>query len=226
MQAMILAAGRGERLRPITETIPKPLIEVGNSMLIEYHLQNLARSDFTNIVINVSYLSELIEEKIGDGRQYGLNIHYSVELGGPYGTAAGIANAMPLFVEDQIIVVNGDIFTDFDFDELTLPENSLAHLVLVPNPRHNSSGDFALQNGNVKNKSLTDKDTWTFSGIGCYEKSIFENLQPSQTELGPVLNQLIEQGRVTTQTHTSMWVDVGTVERLELARSLANDARP
>ncbi len=225
IQAMILAAGKGERLRPLTETLPKPLIDVGNAMLIEHHLIKLANSNFTNIIINVSYLYELIENKLGDGRQYELNISYSREIGGAFGTAAGIANALPLFNSDSLLVINGDIYTDYNFANISIADNSLAHLILVPNPPHNPLGDFAFKNGNVTNDKNEGENCWTFSGIGCYRKEVFDDLPADTRELAPVLRDLIDKNQATAEIHDSLWIDVGTIERLESARIAAVDSK-
>jgi len=172
---MILAAGRGERLRPLTDETPKPLIKVAVKSLIEYHLENLANAVFKRIVINTAWLSGKIHQQLGDGSNYGASISYSDE-GEALETAGGIINALPLLGDKPFLVVNGDIWCDFDFS--TLPElnnSTQAHLVLVNNPDHNQKGDFALQDNLIKN---TGKPMYTFSGIGIYSASFFAEQQP------------------------------------------------
>ena len=171
MKAMILAAGYGKRMRPLTDTTPKPLLTVQDKPLIVYHLEALARADFCEVVINLSWLGEQIRERLGDGAQWGVRIEYSEEAQA-LETAGGIQQALPLLGE-RFIVVNGDIFTDFDFAVLR-PLGNLAHLVLVENPQHNAPGDFALAGARVKN---TGRPMYTFSGIAQYQRAFFDGLE-------------------------------------------------
>lgn len=168
MNAMILAAGRGERLRPYTDNCPKPLLEVNAKPLIEYHLQALANAGIKTVVINTSWLAALIQQRLDNGKRYGLSIIYSHEQHA-LETAGGIAQALPK-LDDQFIVINGDIFTDYPLHHLT-PINTHAHLILVDNPTHNPQGDFALDNGLIHNHS---EQRYTFSGIAIYQKRFFK----------------------------------------------------
>lgn len=207
MNAMILAAGRGERLRPYTDSCPKPLLEVKGKALIEYHLEALVKAGIRSVVINVSWLAEMIEDRLGDGSRFGLQIHYSVEKEA-LETAGGIVQALPL-LEDRFIVVNGDVFTDYDFSRLTNIESD-AHLVLVDNPDHNSAGDFSLQKGMVGNEQ---ERCFTFAGIAVYRKRFFRGLIRGKQALAPLLRQGAENELVSGEVFEGQWTDVGTVER-------------
>jgi MurNAc alpha-1-phosphate uridylyltransferase len=221
MEAMLLAAGRGQRLRPLTDTIPKPLIQVGNQALVEHHLLELAKQGFTHVVINTSYLSEMIVDFIGDGSRFGIEVSYSLEPDGPIGTAAGIHNALGLFNTDQDIkVINGDIYTDFNFKSFSKPEGSLIHLLLVPNPAHNPQGDFRISGNSVHPVKEDLGESYTYSGIGIFEKKLFGILPDECKELGDLIRHLVPSGKVTAEVYTSTWIDVGTIDRLEQARKI------
>ena len=212
MKAMILAAGRGERLRPLTDEIPKPLIKVCGKSLIEYHLENLAKAGFKEIIINTAWLAEKIHLQLGDGSDYGVRIHYSDE-GEALETAGGIINALPLFGDEPFIVVNGDIWCDFDFSTLTaLGKNIQSHLVLVNNPAHNQQGDFALQDKLIKN---TGDHMYTFSGIGVYTKHFFAGMDTGIAPLAPLIRKKCDNNLVSGQLYDGLWTDVGTMERLQ-----------
>jgi MurNAc alpha-1-phosphate uridylyltransferase len=173
MYAMILAAGRGERLRPLTDNTPKPLLEAGKQKLIEHHLHALSAAGFSDVIINISHLGRQIIDALGDGSRYQLNIHYSDERKAVLETGGGIFKALPFLKSDPFLVINGDIWTDFDLSLLPEKIDSLAHLVLVKNPEHHPQGDFTLQDGRVyekKNRQLS----WTFSGMGIYSHSFFD----------------------------------------------------
>lgn len=228
-KAMILAAGRGERMRPLTDTIPKPLLRAGNHMLIEYHLQNLAQAGFNHVIINHAYLGHVIEAALGDGQRYGLHITYSQESV-VLETAGGIANALPLLTDtaanQPFLVVNADIYCQLDFATLlialqhlhTHPDNDLAHLVLVDNPPHHSAGDFFLQQDRL---TLTGHHTLTFSGIGAYHPKLFDPVASgSATKLSPLLRQAISANKVSGEHYQGMWMDIGTPERLEILDKL------
>jgi MurNAc alpha-1-phosphate uridylyltransferase len=219
MKAMILAAGRGERLRPLTDEIPKPLIKAGGMALIEYHLDNLADAGFKDVIINTAWHAEKIHELLEDGKRYGVHIHYSDE-GTALETAGGIINALPLLGDEPFLVVNGDVWCHFDFTELPeLEAGREAHLILVDNPDHNEKGDFALENGLVRNSGDT---MHTYSGIGIYHPAFFAGQQPGVLPLAPVLRKKCEQGLVSGQLYGGLWTDVGTIERLqELEKQLA-----
>ncbi len=224
-KAMILAAGRGERMRPLTDTVPKPLLKAGSYTLIEYQLKNMARAGFSDIVINHAYLGEMIENALGQGERYGVNIQYSPEEN-VLETAGGIANALPLLTDESstmpFLVVNADIYCDMDY-ALLLPtmhmmrsnmSQQLAHLVLVDNPPHHAAGDFALQGDRVM---LTGNSKLTFSGIGIYQPPLFNDIEPGlAAKLAPVLRQAMQAEKVSGEYFSGQWVDVGTPERLEL----------
>ncbi|WP_376696995.1 N-acetylmuramate alpha-1-phosphate uridylyltransferase MurU [Wenzhouxiangella sp. EGI_FJ10305] len=212
MRAMILAAGRGERLRPLTDNTPKPLIEVGGKPLIVHHLERLAAAGFEDVVINLGWLGGQIAERLEDGRILGLQIRYSQEPPGALETAGGIVEALPLLGEKPFLVVSADVMTDYPFGRLREIELAgQAHLVLVDNPPHHRVGDFGLESGRVyagNGKRLT------FSGIAVFEPSLFAGLSPGRRPLRPVLEQAIAAGRVGGEHYAGMWADIGTPERL------------
>lgn len=211
MRAMILAAGRGERMRPLTDSTPKPLLHVGDKRLIEYHLEALAEAGFCEVVINHAHLGEQIEQVLGDGRRYGLSIHYSPE-GEALETGGGIFRALPLLGEGSFVVVNGDIWCDYPFAALRGVETNGAHLVLVPNPPQHPQGDFLLQHGEVSDAG--EGERYTFSGIGLYHPSLFEGCEPGAFALAPLLRRAMAQGRVSGELFEGRWFDIGTPERL------------
>ncbi len=212
MKAMILAAGRGERLRPLTDKTPKPLIKVAGKSLIETHLQNLSATGFKEIVINTAWLAEKIHQQLGDGTNYGVTIQYSDEAEA-LETAGGIINALPLLGEEPFLVVNGDIWCNFDFSTLTeLKPHSQAHLLLVNNPDHNQKGDFALQDNLIKN---TGDPMYTFSGIGIYCAAFFAGQKTGALPLAPIIRSKCEAGLVSGQYYNGGWTDVGSIERLQ-----------
>jgi len=210
MKAMILAAGRGERLRPLTDSTPKPLLEVRGKPLIVYHLEALARAGFSEIVINLSWLGEQIRDRLGAGEAFGVRIAYSEE-GTALETAGGILKALPLLGE-RFVVVNADIFTDYNFSCLR-EAASAAHLVLVDNPGHNPGGDFGLDGATVINHG---ESMHTFSGIAQYHRSFFAGLEPGKQALAPMLRAAIDRGQVSGELFRGEWTDIGTAERLAL----------
>ncbi len=211
MRAMILAAGRGERMRPLTDHTPKPLLLIGGKPLIVWHLERLAKAGYKEIVINHAHLGEQIESTLGSGGSFGLHIQYSPEKTA-LETAGGIANALPLLGENPFLVVNGDVFCEIDFANLHLDKDKLAHLVLVDNPPQHSQGDFALENSKVKNMG-TQK--LTFSGIGVYHPDLFSNIRHGEAaKLAPLLRQAMAEEKVTGQYFQGVWHDIGTPERL------------
>jgi N-acetyl-alpha-D-muramate 1-phosphate uridylyltransferase len=217
MKAMILAAGRGERLRPHTDIIPKPLIQVGKHRLIEYHLLNLASAGIKDIVINISWLADQIREALGDGSNYSLNITYSDEGDEALETAGGIINALPLLGDEAFIVINGDIWCDYDLSSLANRQmDHEAHLVLVNNPEHNPEGDFALEQDLIKN---TGDRKLTYSGIGLYTREFFAETDPGKKALAPILRKKSELNKVSGEYYNGQWVDIGTIERLAQLRS-------
>ncbi len=211
MKAMILAAGRGERMRPLTDTVPKPLLETGGRSLIEYHLLALARAGVTDIVINHAHLGAQIEARLGDGARYGVRIAYSPENERGLETGGGILRALPLLGAEPFIVVNADIWTDYPFARLPHAPRALAHLVLVPNPAHHPTGDFTLAGDRVDNDAGARH---TFSGIGVYRPEMFDDCAPGAFPLAPLLRAAAERGAVSGELYTGDWMDIGTPERL------------
>ena len=218
MKAMILAAGRGERMRPLTDRTPKPLLQVGGKPLIVWHLERLAAAGFRAIVINHAHLGEQIEVLLGDGSAFGLSITYSPEPPGALETAGGIANALPLLGDDPFLVVNGDTFCDWNFAQaaFALNTNDLAHLVMVANPEHHPSGDFALDQGRLTAPRLTPHASrLTYSGIGIYRPELFANVERgARAKLLPLLLAAMSAGKISGQFHAGRWEDVGTPQRL------------
>ncbi|UQI30672.1 nucleotidyltransferase family protein [Pseudomonas bijieensis] len=218
MKAMILAAGKGERMRPLTLTTPKPLIRVGGIPLIEYHLRALARAGFTEIVINHAWLGQQIEDHLGDGSRFGVSIRFSPE-GEPLETGGGIFRALPLLGDEAFVVVNGDIWTDYDFSALRRPLKGLAHLVLVDNPEHHPDGDFILADGKVHD-GQTPADNLTYSGIAVLHPRLFDGCTGGAFKLAPLLRAAMAEGRVSGEHLKGHWVDVGTHERLAQVETL------
>lgn len=221
---MILAAGRGERMRPLTDSCPKPLLEVAGKPLIVWHIERLVAAGFRDLVINHAHLGHLLEGRLGDGRLFGAQIAWSAEPPGALETAGGIANALPLLGDAPFAVVNGDIWCDFDAQRLArtaaaLEANALAHLLLVHNPTHNPAGDFCLAADRVVPEGET---RYTFSGIGIYRPALFAGIvRGDRAKLAPLLRDAITHGRVRGELHAGRWVDVGTPGRLaELDREL------
>ena len=218
---MILAAGRGERMRPLSDAVPKVLLEVQGKPLIVRTIEALASTGVMEIVINHAHLGHMIEGALGDGRRYGVAIRYSSE-GEALETAGGIAKALPLLGSEPFLAVNGDIFCDFDFSSLvTRPSGSdLAHLVLVANPTHHPQGDFSLHGSRVADAG---QPKWTFAGIGVYQPVLFAGIKPgAKGQLAPLLRAAMARGLVSGQVHRGEWHDVGTPQRLaELNASVA-----
>jgi MurNAc alpha-1-phosphate uridylyltransferase len=211
MKAIVLAAGRGERMRPLTDTTPKPLLPVAGKPLIGYHLEALVRAGIRDVVINLSWLGHRIRETLGDGRDYGVNIQYSDEGPVALETGGGIFNAMALLGSGPFLVVNGDTWTDFDLSTLELDREALARLVLVPNPPHNTRGDFGIEGNSVVER---DTDRYTYSGIGMYRPEFFEGCEPGRFPLLPLLRRAIAAGKLRGQVHRGVWLDIGTPDRL------------
>jgi MurNAc alpha-1-phosphate uridylyltransferase len=215
MRAMILAAGRGERLRPLTDSTPKPLLEAGGKQLIEYHLEHLAIAGFREVVINLSHLADSIRDALGDGSTWGLRIRYSPEPPGALGTGGGIKQALPLLGEAPFAVINGDVFTSYPLARLRAIKCDHSHLVLVPNPAHHPNGDFALQCGYV---SEDGQPRYTFSGISVYHPRFFESAPVGDFSVVPMLQAAMSVQQVTGQLFKGVWHDIGTLERLEALR--------
>jgi MurNAc alpha-1-phosphate uridylyltransferase len=231
MKAMILAAGRGERMRPLTDTCPKPLLSVGGQPLIAWHLQRLAAAGFREVVINHAHLGAQIEAALQTGAAWRLSIRYSPEPAGALETAGGIANALPLLGDAPFLVINGDIFCDWNLARATtcLAESDIAHLVLVDNPAQHPQGDFALHDGRVSEKVGADDtaNQLTFAGIGVYRPALFSTVTRGQpAKLAPLLRTAMANGQVSGERHPGCWVDVGTPQRLaELDAQLARTGR-
>lgn len=211
---MILAAGRGERMRPLTDTTPKPLLEVGGKPLIVWHIEKLAKAGFEEIIINIAHLGDKIPQALGDGSRWGVKLHFSDEQNeGALESAGGVVKALPLLGNEPFLVVNGDVWCDYEFNSsYELGDGILAHLILVPNPEHNQKGDFSIKkdmvssDGNVK---------YTFSGIGYYSPSLFKYLEYGKRGLGDLLRDTMLHDAVSGEIYKGIWHDIGTPERLE-----------
>ncbi|WP_304412647.1 N-acetylmuramate alpha-1-phosphate uridylyltransferase MurU [Thiomicrorhabdus sp. Milos-T2] len=223
IKAMILAAGRGKRLRPITDTTPKPLVPVCGKPLIEYHIEKLAKAGVNEIIINHAWLGEKIEAQLGDGARWNVKIYYSAEPEGGLETAGGIINALPLLGDKPFLVINGDVYCEMEFDSLVNKAKSLAemngqistenmgHLVLVPNPAHNLKGDFGLD---AQNKVEAQGD-YTFAGISILRPELFNGMEVDFVPLAPILRQAMQNKKISGQLEYGLWSDVGTLERLQ-----------
>jgi MurNAc alpha-1-phosphate uridylyltransferase len=212
MKAMILAAGRGKRMMPLTEKLPKPMLKVNDRPLLAYHIERLKRAGITDIVVNLAWCGDKIIEYFADGRDFGVNIKYCQEQEGGLETAGGIINALPYLVDkhDDFIVINGDIFTDYDVNSLKQLQLSKgeAHIVLVENPPHNAEGDFCLAH------QVVNTQKYTFSGIGLYNKDFFDLKMAGVLALGPLLRSGLKAGIVSTELYLGLWSDIGTPQRL------------
>lgn len=223
MRAMILAAGLGKRMQPLTADLPKPLLKVADKSLIEHQLDRLAAAGVESVVINHFYLGNMIEEALGDGSQFGLEIQYSKEAI-RLETAGGIIKALPKLKDDSFIVVNSDIWTDFDFSTLQEVDGDdrLAHLVLVENADHNPHGDFYIDdNGRVHEDHDAADARLTFSGISVMHKNLFKDLPIQPRSFVPLLQEAMQADKVSGEVHTGLWIDVGTPERLQKVNKLA-----
>ena len=217
MKAMILAAGKGERLRPLTLHTPKPLLPVAGQPLIEYHLQALAAGGFDELVINHAWLGEQIVARLGDGSVWGLQIRYSAEEQ-PLETGGGILRALPLLGDEPFLLVNGDVFSDFPFARLRRPLAGLAHLVLVDNPAHHPAGDFILHEGLARSEGPGQR--LTYSGIGVLHPRLFDGCQAGAFKLAPLLREAMREGLVSAEYYAGRWIDVGSPERLAEVEAL------
>lgn len=214
MKAMILAAGRGARMRPLSDATPKPLLALRGKPLIAYHLERLAKVGIRDVVINTGWLGDQFEQTLGDGKRYGVRISWSHEGWPALDTGGGIFQALPLLGEDEFLVVNGDVYIEgFDFRRLarmTLPGQDLAHLVLVPNPTHNPKGDFGFLAGRIVDAG----PSYTFSGVSLLHPTLFEGSPRGAFKLAPLLRRAMGRGQVTAELFSGRWSDVGTPERL------------
>lgn len=212
MKAMILAAGRGTRMAPLTDTCPKPLLKVGGKPLIVHHIEKLAQAGFVDIVINHAWLGGLIEQELGSGAQFSVNIQYSPEPDGGLETAGGVLQALPLLGDSPFLLVNGDVWTDWDYAQALAQQNmqDLAWLWLVDNPEHHPHGDFALQGDRV-----LDQPELTFSGLSVLHPNLFRGLSAGKSKLAPLLRAAMQSNQVGGEKLNGSWVDVGTPERLQ-----------
>jgi N-acetyl-alpha-D-muramate 1-phosphate uridylyltransferase len=208
---MVMAAGRGERMRPITDTLPKPLVPVAGKPLIGYHLERLARAGIKEVVINLSWLGDRIKAALGDGRAYGLSIAYSEEGPVPLETGGGIFKALSLLGTGPFLVVNGDTWSDIDYAHLALEDEADGRIVLVHNPTHNTRGDFGLEGDIVVDR---EADRFTYSGVGIYRPGFFAGCSPGRFPMLPLMKRAIAARALRGQLHRGEWCDVGTPERL------------
>jgi MurNAc alpha-1-phosphate uridylyltransferase len=211
MKAMLLAAGRGERMRPLTDVTPKPLLPVAGKPLIAWHLLKLASAGVSDVVINLSWLGEQIAAALGDGSEQGVRIHYSREPWPALETGGGIRQALPLLGDEPFLLVNGDVYTDVDFSALRLVPGDLAQLVLVPNPPHHPEGDFHFSDGRITGRG---GERLTYSGIAMLHPALLAASEPGRFPLLPWLLKALEADRLGGQRHEGLWIDVGTPERL------------
>ena len=213
MKAMILCAGRGERMRPLTDTTPKPLLEVKGKPLLVWHLEKLQKNGFKEVVINIAHLGYKIPEVIGDGSKWNLKITYSDEQDeGALESAGGIIKALPTLGDDTFLVLNGDVFCDYEFETNFDLEENLAHLILVPNPEHNEDGDFGLKDGTILNDG---ESRYTFSGMGYYSPKLFKELSYGKAALAPILREAIKKEKISGELFKNIWHDIGTPKRLK-----------
>lgn len=217
MKAMILAAGHGTRMRPLTDHTPKPLLKVGDKPLIVWHIEKLANAGYEDIVINIGWLGEQIPAALGDGKRWQVNLHYSNEQQeGVLETAGGIIKALPLLGSTPFLVINGDIWCDYPCTSFILPDKDLGHLVLVNNPPHHPDGDFILQQHRVLNDASSQPaPRHTFSGIGFYRPEMFSELSYGKRPLAPILRQAMRDNLLSGELYQGEWLDIGTPERLQ-----------
>ncbi len=213
MKAMILAAGRGERMRPLTDSTPKPLLTSAGKPIIQYSIEKLVAAGFKDIIINIAHLGWQIKQKLGNGEQFGARINYSDEGDRALETAGGIINALPLLGEQPFLVVNGDIATEYDFTQLNNKKIDLAHLVLIPNPTHHPEGDFHLNAQGIL--SANKQPRFTYSGIGFYHPALFQHSTPGKLKLAPLLRKAMLNNKVSGELYQGFWMDIGTPERLQ-----------
>lgn len=211
MNAMILAAGRGERLRPVTDTVPKSLVEVRGQCLLERHLEHVSNAGIKIVVINLGWLGEQIVERVGSGSEYGLNVAYSDEGDNVLDTGGGIFKALPILGSEPFLVVNADIFTDMPVPNITLKSDALGHLVLVPTPDYREVGDFDLDNNMIRNG---DTPALTFSGVAIYRPEFFAGCKPGRFSIVPMMQAAADAGRLQGSIFEGVWADIGTPERL------------
>ncbi|MCL5042020.1 MAG: nucleotidyltransferase family protein [Gammaproteobacteria bacterium] len=222
MKAMLLAAGKGERMRPLTLETPKPLLPVAGKPLLQWHIEALARAGITQLVINHAWLGDQIEAHFADGAALDVQIQWSREAE-PLETGGGIRQALPLLGDQPFVLVNGDVWADFDFSRLQLPVGKLAHLVLIDNPAHNPSGDFILHEGQVTNP-VGGQRGLTYSGIAVIDPALIADHAPGRFALAPLLRAAADKGLLGGEYFAGSWIDVGTPERLQQAAKIAERA--
>jgi len=212
MRAMILAAGRGERMRPLTDTRPKPLLEVGGKPLIQYHLEALARAGITDVVINLAWQGEALRSALGDGRRFGVRIYYSEEPEGALETGGGMLAALPMLGPGPFLAISGDIWTDFPLESLSrrLASGDVAHFVLVPNPDFHEQGDFGLDGGRLLDRA----PRYTYANIGVLAAAFFADRQPGRFPLAPLMFDWIRRGRISGELYRGRWYNLGTPVQL------------
>ncbi|MDH5180542.1 MAG: nucleotidyltransferase family protein [Gammaproteobacteria bacterium] len=221
MKAIILAAGRGERMRPLTDSTPKPLLKVNDRALIEYHLANLLQAGITSVVINHAWLGRQIEEYLGDGSRYGVSIRYSPE-GEALETGGGLFNALPLLGDGPFIAVNGDIWTDYPLQSLPREPDGLAHLVVVNNPPQHPNGDFALDGDRLLSEG---EPKFTFSGIGVYRPELLDGQTAGKFPLAPILREAMANRLISGEHYYGQWYDIGTPQRLAVLDQQLREAQ-
>ena len=218
LDVLILAAGRGQRLRPLTDATPKALLQVGGKALLEHHLQRLAALGVGRVVVNLAWLGGQIRDYFADERRrFGLDLQYSEEPEGALETGGGIVNALGHLTSDPFMVINADILCDFSYADLSADPLDM-HLILVPNPPHHPQGDFCLVDGRLQAAGNGANPTWTYAGIGCFRRRVFDGLRPGRFPLLPVIEQAMAEGRAGGQVHHGQWSDLGSPERLAQAR--------
>ncbi len=215
MRAMILAAGRGERLRPLTDAIPKSLVEVRGETLLERHLRNVQVAGIRTVIINLGWLGDRIVERVGSGERYGLDVIYSDEGDNILETGGGIHKALPHLGDEPFLVVNADIYTDMPVPRVELAAGDLGHLVLVPTPEYRDHGDFNIEGGLIRNG---ERAQYTFSGVAVYRPEFFDGCEAGRFPLAPMLREAADQGRLSGTLYEGLWADVGTPDRLATLR--------
>ena len=220
MKAIILAAGKGERFGEITKTLPKPLIKLGDTTLIEHNILLLKKHGFNDIVINVSHLSEMIIDYLGSGEKYNISINYSIEKPEPLETGGGIQNALGLLNDEPFLSINADIYTNCRLSDLKIKKNDLASLVMVKNPSHNPNGDFSLDNERI---TTSNKNSLTYSGVGIYDPKIFNGIKLKKYKLTDVLQKNIKDNKISGYQHNDIWYDIGDLKKLEKVNNLFFD---
>jgi len=209
--AMILAAGRGERLRPVTDSMPKSLVEINGQALLERHLRSLAKDGVETVVVNLGWLGEQITERIGSGEEFGLNVVYSQEGDNILETGGGIHRALPMLGADPFLVINADIYTDMPLPDVQLSDDDMAHLICVPVTEDKSSGDFAIVDGRIRNDG---EPMFTFSGVSIYRPEFFADCTPGRFSVVPMLRAAVDADKISGSIYSGLWRDVGTPERL------------